>query len=235
MPDVVCLLELKSTSFPEKEISRAGYGAVWQSQKSWNGVAILARGREPIETCRGLPTGPDEQQGRYIEAAVDGILAGCVYLPNGNSAPEPKFDYKRHCFLRLKAYAAAVLELEIPAILGGDFTVMPTILDIYKPERWIDDALFRPDVRKAYFALLEQVWTDAIRHLHPTKRVYTFWKYWRNSFERDAGLRIDHFLLSPAIKPWLRSARVRWKPRSWPNTSDHAPVLVELEIPNQND
>lgn len=126
MPDVVCLLELKSTSFPEKEISRAGYGAVWQSQKSWNGVAILARGREPIETCRGLPTGPDDQQSRYIEAAVDGILAGCVYLPNGNPAPEPRFDYKRHWFLRLKAYAAAVLELEILAILAGDFTVMPT-------------------------------------------------------------------------------------------------------------
>ncbi|TWF47786.1 exodeoxyribonuclease-3 [Neorhizobium alkalisoli] len=230
---MVCLQELKSTSFPEKEISQAGYGAIWQGQKSWNGVAILARGREPVETRRGLPGDPEDQQSRYIEAAVDGILVGCLYLPNGNPAPGPKFDYKRRWFVRLQAYAAEVLDLGVPAIMAGDFNVMPTTLDVYKPERWIDDALFRPEVRKAYSDLLEQGWRDAIRHLHPDERIYTFWKYWRNSFERDAGLRIDHFLLLPAVKPWLRSASVRRTPRSWPSTSDHAPVMIELEIPSE--
>lgn len=232
-PDVVCLQELKSTSFPAKEIGRAGYGAAWLGQKSWNGVAILVRGAEPLVTRRGLPGDPDDQQSRYIEAAIDGILVGCLYLPNGNPAPGPKFDYKLRWFKRLHRYAADVLELDVPALIVGDFNVMPTALDVYKPERWTDDALYRPEVRKAYADLVKQGWTDAVRHLHPKERIYTFWKYWRNSFQRDAGLRIDHFLLSPAIKPWLRSASVRRTPRSWPHTSDHAPVMIELDVPQQ--
>lgn len=232
-PDVVCLQELKSMSFPEKEIGRAGYGAAWHGQKSWNGVAILARGAEPLITRRGLPGELDDQQSRYIEAAIDGMLIGCLYLPNGNPAPGPKFDYKLRWFERLQRYAADILELDVPALRVGDFNVMPTTLDVYKPERWADDALFRPEVRKAYADLIKEGWTDAVRHLHPEERIYTFWKYWRNSFERDAGLRIDHFLLSPAVEPWLRSASVRRRPRSWPHTSDHAPVMIELDVPQR--
>lgn len=232
-PDVVCLQELKSMSFPEKEIGRAGYGAAWHGQKSWNGVAILARGAEPLITRRGLPGELGDQQSRYIEAAIDGMLIGCLYLPNGNPAPGPKFDYKLRWFERLQRYAADILELDVPALLVGDFNVMPTTLDVYKPERWADDALFRPEVRKAYADLIKEGWTDAVRHLHPEERIYTFWKYWRNSFKRDAGLRIDHFLLSPAVEPWLRSASVRRRPRSWPHTSDHAPVMIELDVPQR--
>lgn len=231
-PDIVCLQELKSTSFPEREIERAGYGATWHGQKSWNGVAILSRGTDPLVTRRGLPGDPNDSQSRYIEAVVDGILIGCLYMPNGNPAPGPKFDYKFDWFQRLNNYAAELLELDIPAMLAGDFNVIPTDLDVYKPERWVKDALFRPEVKEAYSDLLEQGWTDAIRHLYPRKRIYTFWKYWRNSFERDAGLRIDHLLLSPGLTPWLRSASVRKKPRGLSHTSDHAPVLIELQLPD---
>ncbi|MEV4607201.1 exodeoxyribonuclease III [Neorhizobium sp. LMR1-1-1.1] len=213
-PDVVCIQELKTIDFPLKEIERDGYGAVWQGQKSWNGVAILARGQEPLITRKGLPGDPDDSHSRYIEAAVDGILIGCLYLPNGNPAPGPKFDYKLAWFRRLQRYAAELLKLEIPVVLAGDYNVMPTDLDVYKPERWEDDALFRPEVKKAYAKLVKQGWMDAARHLHPDERIYTFWKYWRNSFERDAGLRIDHILLSPAAAPWLKTASVRRKPRS---------------------
>ncbi len=172
----------------------------------------------------------DDSHSRYIEAVVNGILIGCIYLPNGNPAPGPKFDYKLRWFRRLHDYAAELLALEVPALLVGDFNVMLTELDVYNPERWRDDALFRPEARSAYAKLVAQGWTDAVRHLHPGERIYTFWKYWRKSFERDAGLRIDHLLLSPAVAPMLRSATVRREPRGWPRTSDHAPVLIELDL-----
>jgi len=232
-PDIVCLQELKSPNdrFPRAELERAGYGAVWHGQKSWNGVAILAKGLVPLLTRRGLPGDPDDTHSRYIEAAVDGILIGCLYLPNGNPAPGPKFDYKLRWFARLHEYAKELIALDIPAALVGDFNAMPADLDVYAPERWRDDALFRPEVREAYANLLAEGWTDAIRHLHPNERIYTFWKYWRNSFQRDAGLRIDHVLLSPALAPWLRSASVRRAPRSWEHTSDHAPVMIEIDAP----
>jgi exodeoxyribonuclease-3 len=232
-PDIVCLQELKTTDdkFPRRELERAGYGAVWHGQKSWNGVAILARDKVPIVTRRGLPGDPDDTHSRYIEAVVSGLLIGCLYLPNGNPAPGPKFDYKLAWFQRLHDYAAQLLELEVPALLVGDFNVMPADLDVHAPERWRDDALFRPEVRHAYADLLAQGWTDAVRRLHPEERIYTFWKYWRNSFQRDAGLRIDHVLLSPAVTPWLRSAGVRKNPRGWEHTSDHAPVMIEMKLP----
>ncbi|MDM9628141.1 exodeoxyribonuclease III [Rhizobium sp. S152] len=234
-PDVVCLQELKAAddNFPKKEIERAGYGAIWHGQKSWNGVAILARDRQPLRTRKGLPGDTDAAGSRYIEAAIDGLLIGCLYLPNGNPAPGPKFKGKLEWFRRLDSYAAELLDLDIPVLLAGDFNVMPTDLDVYKPERWRDDALFRPEVRKAYASLVDQGWTDAIRHLHPDERIYTFWKYWRNSFERDAGLRIDHILLSPMAAPWLRKAAVCRTPRGWEHTSDHAPVMIELDIPDR--
>lgn len=233
IPDVACLQELKApdSRFPHRELERAGYGAVWHGQKSWNGVAILAKDMMPVITRRGLPGDPDDTHSRYIEAAVSGLLVGCLYLPNGNPAPGPKFDYKLAWFRRLHDYAADLLELDVPALLVGDFNVIPTDIDVYAPESWRDDALYHPEVRQAYAGLIAQGWTDAIRHLHPGERIYTFWKYWRNSFERDAGLRIDHLLLSPAVAPLLRSASVRRDPRSWDHTSDHAPVMIEMDEP----
>lgn len=232
-PDIVCLQELKTPDerFPGRELDRLGYGAVWHGQKSWNGVAILARGTMPILTRRGLPGDPDDTHSRYIEAAINGLLIGCLYLPNGNPAPGPKFDYKLAWFRRLHDHAAELLELEAPALLAGDFNVMPSDLDVYAPDRWRNDALFRPEVREAFAILVAQGWTDAIRHLHPNERIYTFWKYWRNSFERDAGLRLDHILLSPTVAPRLRCAKVRKRPRSWHHTSDHAPVMIEIKAP----
>lgn len=229
-PDVVCLQELKAPSnkFPRKELERAGYGAIWHGQKSWNGVAILARGQEPLETRRGLRGDPDDSQSRYIEAVVDGIVVGCLYLPNGNPAPGPKFQYKLDWFQLLHSYASELLQLEVPVALVGDFNVMPTDLDVYKPERWLDDALFRPEVRAAYADLVAQGWTDAIRHLHPDERIYTFWAYFRNAFARDAGLRLDHFLLSADLAGTLVKANVDRQVRGWEHTSDHAPVWIEL-------
>ena len=229
-PDIVCLQELKAAQdkFPEKAIRAAGYGAVWLGQKSWNGVAILARGADPIETRRGLPGAPDDIQSRYIEAAVDGILIGCLYLPNGNPAPGPKFDYKLDWFRRLQRHAAGLLALEVPVALVGDFNVMPTDLDVYKPERWQDDALFRPEVRRAFQVLVKQGWTDAIRALHPEERIYTFWDYLRNAYDRNAGLRLDHLLLSPSVAERLVSAGVDREVRGWEKASDHAPTWVSL-------
>jgi exodeoxyribonuclease-3 len=229
-PDVVCLQELKAPQerFPEAAIRDAGYGAIWHGQKSWNGVAILARGANPVETRRGLPGDPDDAQSRYIEAAVNGVLIGCLYLPNGNPAPGPKFDYKLAWFARLAAHAADLLGSGSPVVLAGDFNVMPTDLDVYRPEQWIADALFRPEVRDAFHRLVGQGWTDALRTMHPDQRIYTFWDYFRNAWGRDAGLRIDHLLLSPSLSGQLRAAEVDREVRGWEKTSDHAPVWVEI-------
>jgi exodeoxyribonuclease-3 len=229
-PDVACLQELKAPQerFPEEAFERAGYGAVWHGQKSWNGVAILAKGCEPIETRRGLAGDPDDTHSRYIEAAVNGVLVGCLYLPNGNPAPGPKFDFKLRWFERLIAHAEDLIGSGAPVVLAGDYNVMPTELDVYAPERWLDDALFRPEVRAAYKRLLDQGWTDALRTMHPGERVYTFWDYFRNRFSRNSGLRIDHLLLSPAIAPRLRAAEVDRDVRAREKASDHAPVWIEL-------
>lgn len=229
-PDAVCLQELKSADsrFPFREIEKAGYGAIWHGQKSWNGVAILARGKEPIETRRGLPGEDEDGQSRYLEAAVNGIVLACLYLPNGNPAPGPKFEYKLRWFERLTNHAAELLALGVPVILAGDYNVMPTELDVYKPERWVDDALFRPEVRAAFHALVAQGWTDALRALHPDERIYTFWDYFRNAWGRNAGLRLDHFLLSPQVAKRLVAADVDRDVRGWEKASDHAPVWIEL-------
>ena len=229
-PDAVCLQELKAPreKFPIADIEKAGYGAIWHGEKSWNGVAILARGAQPLETRRGLPGDPDDSHSRYIEAAVGGMIIGCLYLPNGNPAPGPKFDYKLRWFERLTEYAAELLELGVPVVLAGDYNVMPTELDVYKPERWVDDALFRPEVRIAFKDLVAQGWTDALRTLHPNERIYTFWDYFRNAYARDAGLRIDHFLLSPDVAKDLESAGVDKAVRGWEHSSDHAPTWIML-------
>ncbi len=229
-PDIVCLQELKAPQekFPAGAIESAGYGAIWLGQKSWNGVAILARGQTPHETQRGLPGEPDGTHSRYIEAKINDILIGCLYLPNGNPAPGPKFDYKLAWFAALTRYAAQLLAREIPVVLAGDYNVMPTDLDVYKPERWLDDALFRPEVREAFRRLTAQGWTDALRSLHPGERIYTFWDYFRNAFARDAGLRIDHLLLSPSVAKRLVAAGVDRGVRAKEKTSDHAPAWIEL-------
>jgi exodeoxyribonuclease-3 len=229
-PDVVCLQELKAPDekFPAEAIEEAGYGAVWHGQKSWNGVAILARGCEPVETGRGLPGDAADVQSRYLEAAVSGILIACLYVPNGNPRPGPKFDYKMAWYDRLHAHAAELMASGMPVILAGDFNVMPTERDVYKPERWLDDALFAPEVRAAFARLLGQGWTDAVRALHPEETIYTFWDYFRNAYARNAGLRIDHFLLSPEVAPRLQRAQVDAHVRGWEKTSDHAPVWIEL-------
>ena len=233
-PDVVCLQELKAPQekFPAAAIRDAGYEAVWLGQKSWNGVAILARGELPAETRRGLPGAPDPGQSRYLEATVNGILIGCLYLPNGNPAPGPKFDYKLAWFEAFIGYAASLLATGVPVVLAGDYNVMPTDLDVYKPRRWVDDALFRPEVRDAFGRLAAQGWTDALRTLHPGERIYTFWDYFRNAFGRDAGLRLDHLMLSPALAARLVAADVDRGPRAREKTSDHAPTWIELTDPH---
>ena len=229
-PDVVCLQELKAPQdkFPEAAIRAAGYGVIWHGQKSWNGVAILSRNAEPQEIRRVLPGDPDDIHSRYIEAQVGGIVVGCLYLPNGNPAPGPKFEYKLRWLNRLLAHAAELLLSGAPVVLAGDYNVIPTEIDVYKPERWVDDALFRPETRAAYHRLLEQGWTDAVRTLHPGERIYTFWDYFRNAYARDAGLRIDHLLLNPFIAERLRGAGVDRHVRGWEKSSDHAPTWIEL-------
>ncbi len=229
-PDVVCLQELKAPqeNFPEAAIRDAGYSAIWHGQKSWNGVAILSRIGEPQEICRVLPGDPEDVHSRYIEAMVSGIRIGCLYLPNGNPAPGPKFDYKLKWFERLTIHADGLLKSGDPVVLTGDYNVMPTELDVYKPERWVNDALFRPESREAFRNLMSQGWTDAIRRLYPDEVIYTFWDYFRNAYDRNAGLRIDHFLLSPKTDKRLLAAGVDRHVRGWEKTSDHAPVWIKL-------
>lgn len=230
-PDVVCLQELKAPQekFPEQAIADAGYNAIWHGQKSWNGVAILAKGLDINETTRGLPGDPEDTHSRYIEADVNGLTIGCLYLPNGNPAPGPKFDYKLKWFERFTLHAAGLLASKKPVILTGDYNVMPTEQDVYKPERWVEDALFRPETRAAFKMLVDQGWTDALRKLYPDEVIYTFWDYFRNAYGRNAGLRIDHFLLSPQVEGRLAAAAVDKQVRGWEKTSDHAPVWIELK------
>jgi exodeoxyribonuclease-3 len=230
-PDIVGLQELKciDEAFPRDEMEALGYSAIWHGQRSWNGVALLSKVGDPIETRRSLPGDPNLEQSRYIEAAVCGILVGNMYAPNGNPWPGPKFDYKLAWLDALKAHAQALLDGKVPAILIGDYNVIPTTEDVYKAERWAKDALFAPAAREKYRELVGQGWTDAIRRLHPDERIYTFWHYWRNSFQRDAGIRIDHALLSPNLAKKLKAAGVDRSPRGWEKTSDHAPMSVEVE------
>ncbi len=229
-PDVVCLQELKAPQekFPEEAIKDAGYNAIWHGQKSWNGVAILSKDKTPQEIRRALPGDEEDMHSRYIEAMIDGITIGCLYLPNGNPAPGPKFDYKLKWFERLTKHAADLLAKDTPVLLTGDYNVMPTELDVYKPERWVKDALFRPETREAFKKLVSQGWTDAIRKLYPEDVIYTFWDYFRNNYQRNAGLRIDHFLLSPQLEGRLVDAGVDRDVRGWEKSSDHAPVWIEL-------
>ncbi|MCC2973979.1 exodeoxyribonuclease III [Massilia sp. IC2-476] len=231
-PDVVCLQELKAPQekFPESAIRDIGYHAIWHGQKSWNGVAILTRDGPAQELQRGLPGDPTDEQSRYIEAVYQGLLICGLYLPNGNPAPGPKFDYKLAWMERLITRGAELLDAKVPVVMCGDFNVIPTDLDVYKPERWVDDALFRPESRAAFERLMAQGWTDSLRAMYPDQVIYTFWDYFRNAFGRDAGIRIDHLLLSPALAPALRGAGVDKFQRAKEKPSDHAPTWVELDM-----
>ena len=231
-PDVACLQELKSPDekFPVKAIEEAGYKVCWHGQKAWNGVAILAKTNLDLqEVGKGLPGDPEDLQSRYIEATVKGVLICNIYLPNGNPAPGPKFDYKLAWFKRLSSKAKELIKLKKPVILLGDYNVVPTDLDAYKPERWVNDAVFFPESKAAYASLLKQGWTDAIRTLYPTEKIFTYWDYFRNAFARDAGIRMDHILLSPDLKRRLKKGSVDKHVRGWEKTSDHAPVWIEIK------
>jgi exodeoxyribonuclease-3 len=230
-PDVVCLQELKATDgeFPASAIQRAGYRAVWHGQKAWNGVAILSRRAEPVLTRTALPGDANDHEARYIEAAVSGIIIACIYAPNGNPQPGPKFDYKLAWLKRLRSHAAKFLKQDLPVVLAGDYNVAPEGLDIYPTRSWDKDALIQPKSRAAFAALVAQGWTDAIRTLHPETPIYTFWDYKRNRWPRDAGLRLDHLLLSPQLAPRLAKANVDRKVRGEDGASDHAPAWIVLD------
>ena len=229
-PDTVCLQELKAEDrmFPLEAIEKAGYGAVWKGQKTWNGVAILARGAEPVLTRTALPGDPGDMQSRYIEAAVKGVLIASIYAPNGNPQPGPKFDYKLTWLERLRRHATSLRKSGAPVVLAGDFYVAPTELDIYPTRSWDDDALVQPESRAAFRRLVGRSWTDAIRTLHPSDRIYTFWDYKRNRWQRDAGLRLDHLLLNDELADRLVEAGVDREVRGLEGASDHAPVWIRL-------
>jgi exodeoxyribonuclease-3 len=230
-PDVVCLQELKTadSDFPQAEIMAAGYGSVWRGQKTWNGVAILAKRAVPVLTRTELPGDPSDKQARYIEAAVNGILIASIYLPNGNPQPGPKYDYKLAWFERLRRHAKGLLRTGVPVVLAGDYNVAPTERDIYPTASWDKDALIQPQSRRAFRHLVDQGWTDALRAMHPDKPMYTFWHYMRHRWERDAGLRLDHLLLSPAVSNELVAAGVERDVRGELSASDHAPAWIELK------
>lgn len=229
-PDVVCLQELKCEHqhFPEQAIQEAGYHSIWKGEKSWNGVAILSK--EPIRQLRDDLPGEDNSftHSRYLEGFTFGMVIGCLYLPNGNPYPGPKFEYKLRWFKRLAAHGKTLLGTRLPVMLIGDYNVIPTELDTYKPEKYVDNALFRKEIRAAFARLVAQGWTDALREMYPAERIYTFWDYMRNAYGRDAGLRLDHFLLSPEVASRLLSAGVDKEVRGWEKSSDHAPVWIEL-------
>jgi exodeoxyribonuclease-3 len=230
-PDIVCLQELKAPDekFPEEQLKALGYSAIWHGQKSWNGVAILTKAAYPVEAIyKGLPGDPEDVQSRYIEAKINGIIIACLYLPNGNPAPGPKFDYKMTWYKRLLTKARRLIKKGVPVVLVGDYNTVPTELDAHKPERWVNDAVFFPEPRAAFQKLLQQGWIDAIRVLYPGEKIFTYWDYFANAFNRNAGIRMDHFLLSPDLQERLVAGDIDKQVRAWEKTSDHAPVWIEI-------
>ncbi|WP_136476070.1 exodeoxyribonuclease III [Pseudomonas sp. DG56-2] len=230
-PDIACLQELKAVDryFPKADLEAIGYASLFMGQASWNGVAILVRDAEPLEVRRGLPGTEGDPQSRYLAAAAHGVLVGCLYLPNGNPQPGPKFDYKLAWFERLIEHAATLQGSDHPVVLAGDYNVVPTDFDIYNTRSWLKDALLQPQSRECYQRLLQQGWTDALRHLYPNDRIYTFWDYFRQHWQKNAGLRIDHLLLNPTLKPCLKNAGVDAWVRNEAHASDHAPTWIELD------
>ena len=232
-PDVACLQELKAPddAVPAVALASLGYEGVWHGQKSWNGVAILARGCKPVEIRRGLPNGDEDSHSRYIEADVNGFIIGCLYLPNGNPQPGPKFNYKLAWFERLISHASELLKSRQPVVLAGDYNVIPTDFDIYNPRSWTKDALLQPETRECYQRLLAQGWTDAIRARFPNERVYTFWDYFRQHWKTNSGLRIDHLLLNAVLTSRVIDAGIDKWVRGEAGASDHAPAWIKLNAP----
>lgn len=230
-PDIVCLQELKAPQekFPIEEINAAGYQAIWKGQKSWNGVAILSKDHEITEVQNSLPGNKGDVQSRYIEAIINKMVICCLYLPNGNPYPGEKFEYKLEWIKRLKKRANELIKMELPAILIGDFNIIPEEIDVYKPEKWIDDALFRKEVRKSFADLQKKGWIDSLRILNPEKQVFTFWDYMYHSYDRNAGMRLDHILISPYLASSLENSGVDSSVRGWEKSSDHAPVWITLK------
>ena len=230
-PDIVCLQELKAPQekFPIEEINAAGYQAIWKGQKRWNGVAILSKGHEITEVQNSLPGNKDDVQSRYIEAIINKMVICCLYLPNGNPYPGEKFEYKLEWIKRLKKRANELIKMELPAILIGDFNIIPEEIDVYKPEKWIDDALFRKEVRKSFADLQKKGWIDSLRILNPEKHIFTFWDYMYHSYDRNAGMRLDHILISPYLASSLENSGVDLSVRGWEKSSDHAPVWITLK------
>lgn len=230
-PDIVCLQEVKAPQgkFPIEEINAAGYQAIWKGQKSWNGVAILSKNHEIIEVQNSLPGNTDDVQSRYIEAIINKMVVCCLYLPNGNPYPGEKFEYKLSWIKRLKKRANELIKMELPALLIGDFNIIPSDIDVYKPEKWTDDALFRIEVRKAFVDLQKKGWLDSLRILNPGKQIFTFWDYMYHSYDRNAGMRLDHILVSPYLKSAIKKAGVDSYVRGWQKSSDHAPVWIILK------
>jgi exodeoxyribonuclease-3 len=229
-PDVVCLQELKATDaqFPAAAIEAAGYGAVWRGQPGWNGVAILARGADPVLTRNDLPGDAGDRQARYIEAAVNGVLIASLYAPNGNPQPGPKFAYKLAWNERLLDHAATLIDSGLPVVLAGDFNIVPEPRDVYETRSYDDNALVQPEPREQFRRLLGQGWTDTLRYMHRDATLYTFWDYRRNRWQRDAGLRLDHILFAPTIADRLSEAFIEREVRGAPDASDHAPVVAVL-------
>jgi exodeoxyribonuclease-3 len=230
-PNVACLQELKAPDekFPYDAIRAAGYDAIWHGQKSWNGVAILSNLGKPVEIAKTLKANQEDAQSRYIEGVVNGIRIGCIYLPNGNPIGTEKFNYKLNWMDKLYDHAAEMAKSKEPVVLCGDYNVIPTDLDAYKPEHWKRDALFQPESKEAFQRLLSQGWTDSIRTLYSEEQIFTFWDYFRKAFERNAGIRIDHLLLNKALAPRLQGGGVDKDVRGWEKSSDHAPVWIKIK------
>ena len=231
-PDIVCLQELKATDaqFPADAITNAGYGALWHGQQSWNGVAILAKGAEPQLSRRGLPGFEDDTHSRYIEAAVSGLVIGCLYLPNGNPPASEKYPYKLAFMERLIAHARMLIRYEEPLVLAGDFNVIPEPRDAAHPEDWTNDALFLPQTRSEFRELLALGLTDALRATTDASGLYTFWDYQAGAWQKNNGIRIDHLLLSPQAADRLQSVTIDKEMRGKDKASDHTPARVELAL-----
>jgi exodeoxyribonuclease III len=229
-PDIVCLQELKSSdeTIPVADVTAAGYHGVWHGQKGFNGVAILARGESPVLVRKGLDGEPEDEMSRYIEADVLGVRVASIYLPNGNPQPGPKFDYKLRWMERLRLRAAEILALEIPAVLAGDYNVIPTDGDIANPKAMMDDALMQPESRAAFRRMTAQGWTDALHVRHPDRPLWTYWDYQAGGWQRDAGFRIDHLLCSPEAADRLTAAGVDKDHRGREKASDHAAAWISL-------
>jgi exodeoxyribonuclease-3 len=227
-PDVLLVQELKATEFPALFFKDLGYESEAVTQKSYNGVAILSR--HPIQVISTTLIGDEmDSHARFLEAVINGLRIVNIYLPNGNPVGTDKFFYKLAWMDRLHQQMQLWLKTGVPTVVGGDFNVIPENIDCHKPSSWMHDALFQPEPRARYRALLDIGYTDAFRHLHPSEEgQFTFWDYFRKAFEHNRGIRIDHFLLSPELRQRLESCQIDKGPRAMDKPSDHTPIVIKI-------